>query len=74
MLVNLTSKLLEQVYFNPDRTENYVFYVTNIKDKKVLVYDNHETGWEIAVGKANIEKYIVKMLDYVHLEVAEIFV
>ena len=64
---NLTSKILEKIYFNPEFTQNYLLYVTNIKDKKVLVYDDPDTGWELKIGD-EIDKYLIKMLDTVQVQ------
>jgi len=46
--------LIEKVHFNPDKPENMNIYISNMKDKYLMVYDGN--NWNLANKKDEIDK------------------
>jgi len=46
--------MIEKVHFNPSKPENMNIYISNIKDKYIMVYDG--TNWNLANKKDEIDR------------------
>lgn len=46
--------MIEKVHFNPSKPENMNIYISNIKDKYIMVYDGN--NWNLANKKYEIER------------------
>lgn len=46
--------MIEKVHFNPSKPENMNIYISNIKDKYIMVYDG--TNWNLANKKEEIDR------------------
>ena len=46
--------MIEKVHFNPSKPENMNIYISNIKDKYIMVYDG--SNWNLANKKEEIER------------------
>ena len=47
-------KLIEKIHFNPNKPENMNIYISNMKDKYLMVYDG--SNWNLANKKEEIDK------------------
>ena len=47
--------LIEKVHFNPDKPENMNIYISNIKDKYMMVYQNNK--WSLTNKKVLDDLY-----------------
>ena len=46
--------MIEKIHFNPCKPENMNIYISNIKDKYIMVYDGH--NWNLANKKEELER------------------
>jgi hypothetical protein len=46
--------MIEKVHFNPVKPENMNIYISNIKDKYIMVYDGH--NWNLANKKEELDR------------------
>jgi hypothetical protein len=46
--------MIEKVHFNPSKPENMNIYISNIKDKYIMVYDGH--NWNLANKKDELDR------------------
>jgi hypothetical protein len=46
--------LIEKIHFNPNKPENMNIYISNMKDKYLMVYDG--TNWNLANKNDQLEK------------------
>jgi len=46
--------MIEKVHFNPSKPENMNIYISNIKDKYIMVYDG--SNWTLANKKDEIDR------------------
>jgi ATP-dependent Clp protease ATP-binding subunit ClpA len=46
--------MIEKVHFNPVKPENMNIYISNIKDKYIMVYDGH--NWNLANKKDELDR------------------
>ena len=47
-------KLIEKIHFNPNKPENMNIYISNMKDKYIMVYDG--INWNLANRREEIDK------------------
>ena len=47
-------KLIEKIHFNPEKPENMNIYISNIKDKFIMVYDG--TNWNLSTKEYELDK------------------
>jgi hypothetical protein len=47
-------KMIEKIHFNPTKPENMNIYISNMKDKYIMVYDG--TNWNLANKREEIDK------------------
>ena len=47
-------KLIEKIHFNPNKPENMNIYISNMKDKYLMVYDG--SNWNLANKKEELDK------------------
>jgi hypothetical protein len=47
-------KLIEKIHFNPNKPENMNIYISNMKDKYIMVYDG--TNWNLANKREELDK------------------
>jgi hypothetical protein len=47
-------KMIEKIHFNPDKPENMNIYISNMKNKYLMVYDGK--NWNIANKTEEIDK------------------
>jgi hypothetical protein len=47
-------KLIEKIHFNPEKPENMNIYISNMKDKYLMVYDG--ANWNLANKREEIDK------------------
>ena len=46
--------MIEKIHFNPTKPENMNIYISNMKDKYIMVYDG--TNWNLANKREEIDK------------------
>ena len=47
-------KMIEKIHFNPDKPENMNIYISNMKDKYIMVYDGF--NWKLSNKREEIDK------------------
>jgi hypothetical protein len=51
---NCVKQMIEKVHFNPSKPENMNIYISNIKDKYIMVYDGQ--NWNLANKKDELDR------------------